>query len=276
MTTKRAKQLEQLAMSLPKANQDMQQGQRAARDIQLYEQVRQAPQGTGFRAAGQVGAQQAQAAGQEALQAQKATQTQSQQVGQMGLQEQGRQQRQEGFEQQIQVSENQIKLGNKLNKLDNRLKTQLLDDQLKFNKDQAGQTLLNTRQLADWAVTKAKSKEEYLNYAQQAKQMYEKDIMLHEAAYNKLKQALELGYIKKGQKLDIETKLRLKKAKLKIEKQIKDKKNKAKNKMSMWSTGGKILGGVAAGIYSGGNPLAIKGGMAGGETLGTLGASAFE
>ena len=238
MTTKRAKQLEQLAMSLPKANQDMQQGQRAARDIQLYEQVRQAPQGTGFRAAGQVGAQQAQAAGQEALQAQKATQTQSQQVGQMGLQEQGRQQRQEGFEQQIQVSENQRKLGNKLNKLDNRLKTQLLDDQLKFNKDQAGQTLLNTRQLADWAVTKAKSKEEYLNYAQQAKQMYEKDIMLHEAAYNKLKQALELGYIKKGQKLDIETKLRLKKAKLKIEKQIRDKKNKAKNKMSMWAAGG--------------------------------------
>ena len=276
MTTKRAKQLEQLAMSLPKANQDMQQGQRAARDIQLYEQVRQAPQGTSFRAAGQLGAQQAQAAGQEALQAQKATQTQSQQVGQMGLQEQGRQQRQEGFEQQIQVSENQRKLGNKLNKLDNRLKTQLLDDQLKFNKDQAGQTLLNTRQLADWAVTKAKSKEEYLNYAQQARQMYEKDIMLHEAAYKKLRQALELGYIKKGLKLDIETKLRLKKAKAAIEKQIRDKKNKAKNKMSMWSAGGKIIGGVAAGIYSGGNPLAIKAGMAGGETLGTLGASAFE
>lgn len=276
MTTKRAKQLEQLAMSLPKANQEMQQGQRAARDIQLYEQVRQAPQSTGFRAAGQLGAQQAQAAGQEALQAQKAIQTQSQQVGQMGLQEQGRQQRQEGFEQQIQVSENQIKLGNKLNKLDNRLKTQLLDDQLKFQKDQAGQTLLNTRQLADWAVTKAKSKEEYLNYAQQAQQMYQKDIMLHEAAYNKLRQALELGYIKKGQKLDIETKLRLKKAKAAIEKQIRDKKNKAKNKMSMWSAGGKILGGVAAGIYSGGNPLAIKAGMAGGETLGTLGASAFE
>jgi hypothetical protein len=263
MTTKRAKQLEKLAMSLPSANQQLAQGQQQARQIQLQEQIKQAPTSVGPGFAQQLGAQQAQQAGQIQLGAQQKTQTQAQLVGQMGLEEQARQQRQEGFQQQLALSANQRDTANRLANLDQRLKSQLLDDQLQFQRDQAGRASFNDRQLLDYAALNSRNQQEYMNYVQQAQQMQDREMQLLKAAEQKLTQVINQGYIKKGKRLDQQLKVELTRKKRELQKQIQDKQNKAANRAAMFQAGGAILG-TAAGALAGPTGAAIGGSIGSG------------
>ena len=250
MATKRAKQLEQLAMSLPGQNQQIAQGQQQARQIQLQEQIKQAPGTAGPGFAQQLGAQQAQQAGQIQLGAQKRGQQQAQLAGQMGLEQKAREQRDTGFQQQLAINANQRQTADRLSNLDQRLKSQLLDNQLTFQKDQAGQTFLNERQLMDYAATKARSAEEYANYVQQVNQISQRELQMLQTAERKINQALQQGYIKKGKTLDRELQKELIEKKRILQKQIQDKQNKAANRASMFQAGGVVLG-AAAGALAG-------------------------
>lgn len=259
MTTNRAKKLEKLAMSLPQGNQQIAQGQQAARQIQLQEQIKQAPQAMGPAAAQQMGAQQAQQAGAIQLGAQQKGQQQAQLMGQMGLEQKAREQRQAGHEQQLSLNEQQMDFANKINKLDTKLKNQLLDEQLVFQKDQANQGYLNERQLLDYAMTKARSREDFLNYQQQVEQVSSREIQMMEAAAKKLGQAIEQGYISKKRGLDNELKKDLIQKKRAIERRIAERKRAAANRHAMIRSVTGIAGGIIGGIAGGGPAGAMAG-----------------
>ena len=265
MATPRAKRLQQLAMSMPQANQEQAQAAQQTRQIQLQEQVRKLQPGQGGPAlAQQMGAQQQQKAGAIQLGAAQQGQQQAQLMGQMGLEEQARGQRQAGFEQQIAISKEQRQNANKLSALDVNLKKQLLDNQLEFRRDQAGKTILNERQLMDWAATKAENAEEYAKYAQAAQQVQQREIQLMQAAHNKISQALQQGYVKKGKALDRNLRVKLVQQKRAIENSIRDKQNKASNRSSMFQSGMAVVGAIGGGLITG-TPM----GAAAGASLGS-------
>lgn len=259
-------------MSLPGANQKIAQGQQAARQVQLQEQIKNVPQGMGGPGLAQkMGAQQAQQAGQIQLGAKKQQMAQAQQIGQMGLQQMGREQRQTGFEQQLTLSDKQREFANKLNRLDSRLKNQLLDNQLEFRKDKANQTLLNERQMLDYALMNAKSNEDFENYRQAAQQASKKELLMLEVANQKITQALNQGYIEGKGKLDRNLQKELRQRKKDIEDRIRREKEEAKNRAMMWSAGGAIIGG-AIGAFAGG-PAGASAGVSIGSGLGQTASS---
>lgn len=274
--TSRLKALDKLSASFPEANQRVAQGMQEARKTQLQETIKQARPSAGPAQAQQLGAQQAAKAGQIQLGAQQQNQQQQTQVGQLGLQQQAREQRQTGFEGQIALTQNQRAAADKLASLDIDLKNKLLDQNLQFKRDQAGQTVMNQHQLADYALANAKSQEEWLEHQQTVSQAYEKEMILLKHSFDVLSQTLQQGHTKEGKKLDFESKKRIANARIAIEQEMTRKSNDAKNKAAMWRTGGKIIGGIGggvAGFVSGGPAGAVAGakmGMDAGETLGTL------
>lgn len=281
MATIRAKNLEKLAANLPGANQQVVQGLQAARQTQLQEQIKSLQPGGGmtggFGAAAQnLAATQTQQAGAINLQAAQQGQAQQQQIGQLAVQGQARQQRQAGFEQQIRLDKDQNVFANQLNGIDSRAKNLLLDDQLEFKQDQAGQTLMNQRQRADWVLSNAKNVEEMQNYMQAEEQAYKKELILLESSYNRISTVLDRGYIKEGQALDNAQKKKLLLHKQSLEKAFDKKQNEARNRSSMWKTGGQIIGGIAAGVATGGNPVAIMAGAQLGGGLGEVAAGSGE
>ena len=249
--TARTKQLQNLANQMPGANQQVARGLQEARTTQLQAQVQKMQPGATTGQVQQLGGQ---LAGQQAatgLQAAQQTQNQLQQVGQLGLQQQGRQERQTNANQQLTLSAKQRELGQKLSELGEGVKDKILDQNLQFKTDQAGRQLLNQRQLFDWAITNAKSQEEYNNYAQAAQQASERKIMMLNTAQAKIDQALKQGYISKNRPLDNELKKQLLEQRNALEKQIQNDKAKAANRAAMVQAGGAIVGAVVGGVLAG-------------------------
>jgi hypothetical protein len=270
MASSRANQLQKLADNLPGANQKVTQGLQQARQTQLQEQIKQAGPQAGTAAAQQIGAQQQAQSGQIQLgQAQKA-QTQMGLLGQMGLEEQARGQRQKGFEQEIALSDIQLSQSDKLNRLSSNAKNQILDNQLNFQKNQSGQTLMNQRQLADWALTNARSGEEYAQYAQYAQQIHNRKLQMLETAHKKISQVLQQGYIKEGKPLDRALSRELTQKKANAAAAMAEQKNKAANTAAMFGAGGQILGAVAGSFVP--IPGATMVGAAIGKGIGTAAA----
>lgn len=267
--TSRTAQLKKLASGLPGANQQVAQGLQEARKTQLQEQIRQAKGPGTTQQAQQMGAQQQQVAGQIQQRAAEQTQAQAAQVGQLGLQEQAAQQRAAGFEQQIALGQREQNIANKLAQLDTRLKNDLLDKQLQFQKDQAGNALFTERQLMDYAAQKAESQEEFQNYAQQAEQMYERKARILDKAHKELLQALERGYIVKNKPLDQEHKKQL----LEAAKVAQEKRDRAvadyQNTKARNSAIGTLVG-SGAGALIGGPAGAAVGGALGGALGGAV------
>lgn len=268
--TSRTLQLKSLTASLPGANQQVQQGLDEARKTQLQNTIKNSQPAQATTAnAQQLGAQQQAVAGQNALQAQQTTQNQLTSVGQLGLQEAGLQQRQEDADQAIRLNDLQQKAANKLSQLDSSLKNELLDRQLQFQKDKAGNTLFTERQLMDYAASKAQSEEEFANYAQMADQAYSRKIQVLEVAHKKLLQTAEQGYISEGKALDQESKKQIVEKMAAVNGAIDRAKNRqAENKARNQATGtivGTAIGGAIGSVIPGAGTMA---GMAIGGALG--------
>lgn len=266
----RADQLRKLANQFPVANQRVTNGLREAQKTQMQEMVRQAKSGAGTTAQTQAfGAGQVQQAGQRGLQAAQQQQTQAAQVGQLDLQQQARQQRQTGFEGQIALTEKQREIANQLDKLSRDKKNELIDKQLTFNKDQAGQTLLNNRQTIDWALTQAKSAEDFANYAQEAMHVNQRYLQLLQAANDKITQRLQQEFRKSETEKNQKLQTQLAQQKRALDAKIKAEQNKAANEASAWNAGGSIFGAIIGAVASGGNPVGAAAGAGMGAGIGS-------
>lgn len=264
MATARAQQLDNLAKQLPVANQQLATGLQEARKTQLQDTIKQARPGAGGAgAAEQLGTQQAQQAGQIATGVAEQGANRAQLVGQMGLQEQGRKARQAAFEQGIQESRVGRQLGEKLNALSSNAKQRILDDNLKFKIDEGGRALLNTTQLADWAIMNAKSDVDLAGKMQSIEQAYNKKIQVMQAAANRLEQIAKQGYYSDKQKLDGEAKINLLKKSQDIKMQIES--DRAKKASKLAATSGLFSAvGMGIGFVLGGPAGAALGGSVGG------------
>jgi hypothetical protein len=142
------------------------------------------------------------------------------------------------------------------------LKAELYDNQMKFQKDELGRTLLNERQLADWAIMRAKNEEDLQKYEQITQQTLQKKEMLLNHAWKMLEQQLESQFARAEQEKDFEQKKMLYQMKKEFEEKKRRMLAEEAGKAALWKTGGAIVGGVI-GAYFGGPAGAMAGASAG-------------
>lgn len=275
--TPRQKQLKALANQFPIANQQVAQGQQAARTIQMQNLAKQAPGSAGLRQAQATGGEAAQQATQIAQKS--ATDTQNQQaiIGQAGMEEQGRQGREELAAANNNLQQQQIVKENQLSQLGSDVKQQLFDKQMSFKQDELGRTQFNDRQLMDYAILKAKNAQDFDKYKQAATQAYDRQAALVQQAMNVYTTGIQQHFEKSEQNLDQASKLRIGEALAAAQRSGTRKSNNAKNKAAAWQAGGTVVG-TAVGAYVGslygsGTGGAMIGGALGGGIGSAVGGS---
>lgn len=266
--TTRMKALKNLQQSMPAGNEQVAKGLQAARGMQLQQAVAGAPVGAGAPAAQQLGAQTAAAAGQAQLAQAQQAQQQTQQVAQMGLQEQGLQQREElaGLERGLQEQNRESR--DRIAGLGEDVKNQILDSRIEFQRDENGRTYLNERKLADYMRLKAEDDDQFEDWKQQSMQMHERKMKFLEIGHRKIEQALQHELSKSKQEKNQETIKTLQKMKQDWERKQREAETESKNKSAMWGSIGSLAGGAAAAYASGGDAQATKAGAQAGGGLG--------
>jgi hypothetical protein len=242
----------------------------AAANIQAKQAMKTAP--AGYQAASQLGATTAANKGQAMIeQASKAATTDTR-LAEVGLAEKGMNERAElsGLERGLrQRRESNL---DRVAKLGSEIQDRILTSRLKFQTDQAGQKYLNERQLADFAIMKIKSDEEFADLSQQVQQDTERKLAMMEVAQKKIQQILSNKHLQEQLGLDFEAKKELAEMARAHEKAMAKAKNDAANKAAMWGAAGTVVG---AGLGSLGGPAGAMAGGAIGGGLGTAAAGAF-
>jgi hypothetical protein len=261
----RLEQLQGIAKAFPAANQKVQQQLDATRQIQLQQQVGQAPaQGISQvqPIAQQIGQQATQAQAGQQLQAQQAQANQQTQLGQLALQAQGAQNRQQLAGQQSLAQRDIHDISRDLAKVDFRLKNQLIDQQIDIKKNAAGRALLNESQLQDYAITKAKNDIELNKYAQMMEQASKKKLYMLQQANKLLLQAVQQGYLQEGQELTQAQQKELAYQQKALESKIQREQAAAANRQAMFGAIGTVVG-ATAGAFAGGPAGAAAGAQLG-------------
>jgi hypothetical protein len=152
-------------------------------------------------------------------------------------------------------------LQSKIYSLNSALAGQLFEDQMKFQKDELGRSVWQTRQLVDWAVSKAKSDEDLAGFEQKLSQEYKRKMQVLQTAHNKIIQALQQEFLSGEQEKDQALRAELTKAQAELKKKMNKQQNDAKMWSSIITAGGTIAGGIAGSFI----PVV---GTAGGAALG--------
>lgn len=246
-TSPRLLALQNLAGQLPVANSRIAQGQQAARDMQLQAAVAKAPASSSniTRSAQDTGAQVAQNVGTQMVQnAQQQIQQQGQ-VGQLGNQEQQQINQAQVFGLQQGAREQAMDNVQKLASISQEAKQELYDQTMQLQKDEAGRTFFNERQLADYARLNAQSDEDFKNKAQQAEQVSKRNLQAMETAYNLVQEDLNQRYDLAKQRQDQATMKQIQEMKIAADRQMTKERNRAANNAAAWQAGGTIVGAVA-------------------------------
>lgn len=263
--------LQRLAEQFPVQSQSVARGLEAAQTVGLQKQLGEAAragQPIGARQIAAAGAQQT--AGQAQIRGQAAQQTikQQQQVQQLGLQEEQMAQKRALSERAMRLQRQQRQAEASLFGLNESLKSRLMDDQLQFQKDELGRTLFNERQLMDYAITKAKSAEDFANYQQKVTVLSKRKMQALQTAHLKIEQALRQEQQKSETTKNRELETELAKKKMALEEKIRKEQADAANRASMFNAAGTIIGagiGAAASIFM---PAAAPALISGGAALG--------
>jgi hypothetical protein len=158
------------------------------------------------------------------------------------------------------------------------LRNKYVDQVKQFQKDELGRSLMNTRQLSDWAALKARNEEEFAEYSDMMQQALEKKQAITDQAFKVISQELSQQFAIAEQAKDQATMEEIGAIKKRIqEAQIKAKKDAA-NKSAMWTTVGTVVGIAAAvaitagtmGLGAAAAPAIIGASAAGGAAVGTL------
>jgi len=119
-------------------------------------------------------------------------------------------------------------------------KAKLFDSRMAFEQGEAGRKFANDRQLMDFAVASAKNEEDLKSKLQSMEQAGRKELIMIEAAYQKISAALERGHLDKNRELDQATKARLSEMKAAAERARARKARNASNQRLI--IGGVIMG----------------------------------
>lgn len=252
-----------LARSMPVADEEAARAAEQTRQIQLRAQLAQAQPGMTMAQAGQVaGAAAAQQGQAQVQQAARTAQAQTQ-LGGMGLQAEAQAAQQALQQRSLNLQKQANSNANKLAGLGEGVKDQVLRGREDYNMGQANQKYLNQRQMADYAVKSAKSKQEYQDTMQMVQQTQQREMALMERQYQILKQAIDQEGREGRKKLDQETREQLYTNAAALKKKMDARASELANNTAMWQAGGTIVGAVIGGIY-GGAPGAMAGGAIGG------------
>lgn len=266
--------LDSIMNNMPVANQRRQQQAQAATDLQLQQAVRAAPPKAATPQVAQaLGAAAQQNVGQQMIEAAKSNVQTAQQVGQLDLEK-----RQQELSQRLDtlrrgVDTQQLEDERAFANLNEQAKRDMFDNRMQFQKDEMGREFLNERQLADYAVTHARSAEQLRDYTQSAEQLHDRKMQAMEAAQAKINQELEFQNTLSTQKQDQTLKKQLLQAKTDLEKKIAKEKSDRANRAGTFQTIGTIAGG-AAGAFGG--PAGAAAGASAGGALGGMAAAATE
>lgn len=272
--TPRMQALRNLSNQLPVANSQLAQGQQAARNIQLQQAVKAAPTTANTtQTAQQTGAAVAENAGKQLIQNAGQAIQQNGQVGSVINQEQAQQA--QARTQGLQSSAREQAMDNvqRLAQVSEDAKKELYDKQMKFQKDEQGRTVLNERQLADYARVSAQNEQQYAQYAQSAQQINQRNLQAMENAYNLVKEDLVQKYAQAEQAKDQTTMREIAQMRIDADARIQQERNRADNNSAAWGAGGSVLGTAAGAVATGGNPAGAKAGGALGGALGGIGSS---
>lgn len=268
--TARLKALQNLSSALPIANSKVAAGQAAARQMQVQNAVRGAPaaapiastaQQTGQAVAEQAGTQAVQAAGQQVQQ--------QQQLGQTGLQEQNTANQSQVASLQQGAKEQQMDNVQKLAQLDSKLKADIYDRNMTFQKSELGRTSLNENQLADYTRLSARNDEEFKNFQQAATQASQRQLQMMDTAYKKIVEDLDFRYQQAKQAGDQQAMRDVANMKSETKARMDREEARAANSAAAWTAGGAILGG-AAGAAVGQSAAGASGGAGIGGAAGGL------
>lgn len=126
------------------------------------------------------------------------------------------------------------------------VKAKLFDSRMSFEGTEAQRKFANERQLMDFAVASAKNEEDLKNKLQLMEQAGKKELIMMEAAYQKISAALERGFLDNERELDQATKVKLQEMKAAADRARKRKARNAANQRMI--VGGVIMG---AGAFAG-------------------------
>lgn len=252
MASPKLQALQTLQAQLPTANQKVAQGIQAARDIQLQQAVARAPTGAAIAPAAQqtAAAAAAQTGSQQVEQAKQMVQ-QAGQLGQLQLGEQQMAAQQKIAQAQQAARQQEITSSERLGRLDLSAKKELYDSEIQFKKDEAGRTLFNERQLADYAARNARSEEEYKNYEQESELLHRRKLQAMETAYAVIEEDLRQKWLVAESARDQASQKRIMEIRAEIEKQKAKARARAANRASMWQSGGMIVGAGVGAVFGG-------------------------
>jgi hypothetical protein len=217
------------------------------------------------QAASLVAAQSTAAQGQQQVQQTQQQTQQNQQIGQIAMQDQQMTAQNQQFQRNMRTDKDRLQSESRLAQLNQTLKGELIDEQLQFQRDEAGRVFLNERQLMDFAVLQAEDKEQLMDYEQTARQASDRTLQLMEIMHKRLTQELQLDFEQREQRLSLESRRSIIEKQHELEKQYLKKKAKAAN-----ITGVLVATGTIVGAVYGGPVGAAAGGAAGGALGGTL------
>ena len=161
-----------------------------------------------------------------------------------------------------------------LARLGNGIKEELLDSRLAFESDEAGRKFSNTRQLADYAISSAKSDIEAKDKMQSILNAAKTQELMMGALRDRLATIQQQGFVERQGDLDAQSAIKVANLRADAEKRAQKAKSDAANRQSMWSSAGSLIGvgaAIALAPATGGVSLAAVGaGAAGGGAAGSL------
>lgn len=236
----------------------------------------------------QAATQVAQVKGQEQLKATQQNVQQAQQDRQLQANANKLTKVQEIMKNKQAVQAETLKNSEQLDAIGMNLRNEYVTKVKEFKKDELGRTVLNSRQLSDWAALKARNEEEFAEYEMIMQQALEKKQAVTEQAFKVISQELNQQWVAAEQAKDQVAQERIAGIKAQIEKARAGARKKAARSAAMWSIGGTLLGmaagaAIVVGTAGAGAPIAasavaagMSAGAAGGGALGTFGYSQTE
>lgn len=197
------------------------------------------------------------------------------QVAQLGAEEQNQARKNSLAQRGLELERENARLLNELDSLNSSLKSEIFDKQEQFQKDELGRTVFNDRQLADYALTAAKSDEDLRNFEQQVQYYSSLRQNVLKAAHQRIVQSMDQANKFAEFDKDSKLKIRLAQAKAAIEEKMRKEAAKQKNRAGMFQAAGSIVAMGALTVATGGAaaPLAIMAAGSAGGAAGSIVAS---